>query len=173
MPKNPERPKIKFKRVGKKPPPPRKTKEQIAAKALARTEARLDLTPAKLNAVIAKEHGLLTQICRTLKVARTTMQRYIEKHPECQEALQHARDAMGDVAEHKLFDLIKQGDVRCLLFYLSTAQKHRGYAMGAGTNQAVDPDGGHGPVYVETVNIVGVPSGTFLPREATVIDNNG
>ena len=173
MPQNPDRPKIKFKRVGikaRKPKPP-KTKEQIAAKLLAKTEKRLNLTPQKLNEVIAKEHGLMTYVCRTLKIPKTTMQRYIDKHPECQEALQQARDAMGDKAERKLYDLIDQGDVRCLLFYLSTAQRHRGYALGNGYNPAEAATDARGPVFVETVNIVGIPSGTFLPKEVAGKDN--
>ena len=167
--KNPNRPKIKYKHV-KKPPPPRLTPEEKAARQLERTEARLDITPEKVNVMIAQERGLLTQVCRSLKVPRATLLRYIEKHAECQEAMTHARDAMGDKAEKKLFQLIDAGDVRCLLFYLSTVQGHRGYRMG-NLNGTHDPETGGRPVFVETVNIVGIPRGTFLPKELATADN--
>ena len=170
MPKNPDRPKVKYKHV-KKPPPPNKTPEELAASALARTEARHDINPAKVCAMIAQEHGLLNQLCRSLKIPRTTLQRYIEKNPQCQEAMAQAREAMGDKAEKKLFDLIDQGDIRCLLFYLSTVHKHRGYAMGNAASTTPDDSGGRGPVFVETVNIVGIPRGTFLPKEIAGQDN--
>jgi hypothetical protein len=168
MPKNPDRPKIRYKRV-KAPPRPLLTPEQLAQRNLERLEKKHRLSPQRVNAAISKERGLITQVCRTLKVPRTTLQRYIEKHESCIEALLHARDAMGDKAENKLFEKIEQGDVRCILYYLSTVQRHRGY----GLNGADVPGdiGETGPVYVEQVNIIGVPSGTFLPKEVAAKDN--
>ena len=154
----------------KKVPPPKKTREEIEAKNLAKVEARHNITPSLVAAVILKQRGLLTYVARTLKVPRMTLGRYIDKHPECVDALEHAREATGDKAEQKLFELIDAGDVRCVLFYLSTVHKHRGYAMRPGD---IDPNdqNGRGPVFVETVNIVGIPSGTFLPKEIAQKDN--
>ena len=77
---------------------------------------------------------------------------------------------MGDKAERKLFEAIEAGDVRCILFYLSTVHRHRGYAHAAEDQSAADSNG-RGPVFVETVNIVGIPSGTFLPKEIAAKDN--
>jgi len=128
MPKNPDRPKIKYKRVKKAPPPPL-TREQIQERNLAKLEKRHRINPAMVTQMILKERGLLTQICRSLKIPRTTLKHYIEKHDECAEALVQAREAMGDKAEKKLFQLIDQGDVRCLLYYLSTVHAARGYGI--------------------------------------------
>jgi len=173
MAKNPNRPKIKYKHV-KKPPPVKPTKEEVAAKNLKKLERRFALTPTLVTQLIFKQRGLLTQVCRSLRIPRDTLNKYIEKHPECVDALAHARDAMGDVAEAELYKKTKEGDVRCILFYLSTVQGHRGYKQaGGGAVGADGTDGRNGPVFVETINIVGVPSGTFLPRDtdtSTVID---
>ena len=169
MPKNPNRPKIKYKHV-KKPPAPLLTKDELQARNRARLETKLKIDPAKVSAMIAKEHGLLTQICRSLKVSRATLMRYIEKDDGLVEALTHAREAMGDTAERKLFDAIEAGDVRCILYYLSTVHRHRGYGMN-NADAASNNDIGRGPVFVETVNIVGIPSGTFLPKEVAAKDS--
>jgi hypothetical protein len=171
----PKRIKAKYKpgygKNGQKVVKPKLTQEERAAKALQKTEERHDITPQKVAVMILKERGLLTQVVRSLKVPRSTLLRYIEKHDVCVEALSHARDAMGDKAEAKLFELIDQGDVRCILYYLSTVHRHRGY----GLNRADMPDdnGGSGgrPVFVETVNVIGIPSGTFLPKEIAAQDN--
>jgi hypothetical protein len=120
--------------------------------------------------MILKQRGLLTQVCRSLKVPRETLRRYIDKHQECVDAMENAVSAMGDKAESKLFEAIDAGDVRCILFYLTTVHKHRGYAMRPGDESAAE-NGSRGPVFVETVNIVGIPSGTFLPKEIAQKDN--
>jgi hypothetical protein len=169
MPKNPSRPKIKYKKVGRKPKPPNKTKEEIKANNLKRLEKRFNINPQKVATLLTKEKGLLNHTARLLKMSRQTLVRYIEKYPSCLEALLTAREAMGDVAEKKLYELIEAGDVRCLLYYLSTVHRSRGYGI-----RAEDPSaniGGGGPVMIETVNIIGIPSGTFLPKEVAQKDS--
>jgi hypothetical protein len=158
LPPGHKRPKIKFKRVAKPKPPPM-TAEERAAFHLEKTEARYGINPSTVNAVIMASHGLLTVAAEKLKMSRDALSNYIDKNPACAESLEQARAVMGDVAEGKLFELIKNGDVRCILYYLSTVQRHRGY--GQNTADAAENNTGRGPVYV---NIVGVPSGTFLPK---------
>jgi len=175
MAKTPNRTKARYKpgydRNGKKKqPPPKKTREEIQAQNLAKVEARHNINPNLVALMILKQRGLLTDVSRSLKIPRPTLTRYIEKHQDCMDALEHAREAMGDKAERKLFELIDAGDVRCILFYLSTVHKHRGYAMKPELLDQSDTNG-RGPVFVETVNIVGIPSGTFLPKEIAQRDN--
>jgi hypothetical protein len=167
-------PKLKVKpgylRNGKrKLPPPKKTPEQIHEQNLAKLEKRHNITPHLVSTMILKQRGTLTNVARALKIPRATLQRYIDKHAECLYALDHAREAMGDKAEMKLFEAIDAGDTKCILFYLSTVHRHRGYSL----RPDLEPEnnGGRGPVYVETVNIVGVPSGTYLPKEIAQKDN--
>jgi len=155
----------------KKAPPPKKTTAEIQEANLAKVEARHNITPHLVSTMILKQRGLLTAVSRSLKVPRQTLTRYIEKHAECLYALDHARESMGDKAEMKLFEAIDRGDTRCILFYLSTVHRHRGYAMRP-EDQSASEQNGRGPVFVETVNIVGVPSGTFLPKESLPLDGS-
>lgn len=171
--RGPGRPRVKYRpgydRNGKIPAPPKKTPEQVAAVKIERLEIRHGISPNLVRMLILKQRGLLTNVCRALKISRFVLTKYIASHPECVEALEHARDAMGDVAESKLFEQIEAGDVRCILFYLSTVQRGRGYAVRP-DDFSIDGSS-RNSVHVETVNIVGVPSGTFLPKEPQVIDS--
>lgn len=161
MPNKP-RPKIRYKPI-RKPPPSREERE---GHNVARLEKRYDLTPAKVTKLILVERGLLINVCRSLKVPRAALNRYIKQHAECAEAMIQAKEAQGDKAEKKLFELIDAGDVRCILYYLSTVHRNRGYGMN-GRPGPIDSGGDH-QVFIETVNVVGVPSGTFLPKEKIV-----
>jgi hypothetical protein len=141
------------------------------AKAQRRIEERFGFTPDQLIPAIAEEHGLLSNICKRFKVPPSSLQRYLKLNEACGQAMRDAREAMGDVAEKKLFDLIVEGDVRCILYYLSTVHRHRGYGLRSGDDPFNEQSR---PVFVETVNVVAVPSGTFLPPlpdKSKVIDN--
>jgi hypothetical protein len=164
-----KRPKLKYKHV-KKAPAPKPTPEQKQAAAIRRTEQKFGINPLKVCNLLLKNKGLVNDVCIDLGMGRETLLRYIEKHEVCIESLEHARNTMGDVAEKKLFELIEAGDVRCILYYLSTVHRSRGYGMNVAN--APEANSGRGPVFVETVNIVGVPSGTYLPpAEVLTIDN--
>lgn len=170
------RPKIKYK-PGYTPPRPGRPwpKRTRAEKNQKRTEKKFGITPDAVSAAIIKHKGLLSEAVEALNVPREVLVRYIKKNPNCLEALATARDHMGDIAEGRLFANIENGDIRCLLYYLSTVQRHRGY----GQSNADAPENAmrNSPVFVETVNIIGVPSGTFLPpesvsRETLVIEHD-
>ena len=163
MPKNPDRPKIKYKHV-KKPPPPKKTPEELAAQKLVATEERLDISPQKVIAALGKAHGLLNEVAKRLNVPRTTLVRYIDKHPQCVEALNAARETMGDIAEDELLEKVKAGDLRAIIYYLSTVHGQSRNYRPITSNTAADNDR-WSQVFVETVNIVGIPRGTFLPKK--------
>jgi hypothetical protein len=160
------RPKIKYKPGYKPKKPGRKPLKGLAlrrSRDLKRTEQRLKIKPKKVRDEIIKQRGLISEVAKALKVPYATLMRYIDKHKDCVDTLAEARSRMGDVAESKLFDRIENGDVRCLLYYLSTVHRNRGYGLSAG-DRLYDP-GDSNPVFVDTVNIVGIPSGTFLPKE--------
>jgi hypothetical protein len=176
MTENQVRPKLRVKRGffrgGRKKVKVRRppiSREKILARNTAKIEKRYHVTPHLVSTLLLKNRGLINAVSRALKIPRQTLVRYIDKHEECLEALHTSRDAMGDVAEGKLFQAIEAGDVRCILYYLSTVHRQRGY--GLRQEDVVNQSGGNGPVFVETVNIVGVPSGTYLPKEIAQRDN--
>jgi len=180
MPQKPSRIRAKikpgYKRNGeRKSGPPPQTAEERMARAVAKVEARHHITPSLVATMLLKHRGLLNGVARALKIPRATLTRYIDKHDDCLLALHSARDAMGDVAEAKLFQAIDAGDVRCILYYLSTVHRARGYGL---RQDDTSLDTARGPVCVDTVNIVGIPSSTFLPKEIAakdnmVVENNG
>lgn len=138
----------------------------------ANIEHDYKITPKMVCVLVRREHGLMTNVAKALKVPYTTMLRYAKQRPEVQDAVTTAREAMGDVAEKKLFELIRAGDVRCLLYYLSTVHRGRGYGLRPGEGP-FDPDGaGKRSMHVDTINIISVPSGKFLsePKQPVVIE---
>lgn len=158
---------VKVRRNGRtktvKAPPPKPTANELIAK-------RFKFTERVLVQAIIKCDGSLIEVARRFKIPRTTLLRYVENNKLCQMALDDAREGMGDEAETKLRQLIREGDVRCLLYYLSTVHRHRGY----GLNASDSPGGGSSPTFVADITIIGVPSGTFLPPGDTgtkLIDN--
>src|SRR5262245_50901394 len=134
-------------------------------------EQRFNITPKLVAHMLRQQNGLLTATAKKLGMPHATLHRYIKAVPECREAAEEAREAMGDIAESKLFELIRQGDVRCLLYYLSTVHRNRGYGLRPGESPFNPQE--NRPVFVETVTVIGIPSGTFLPNpgEPPTIDN--
>jgi hypothetical protein len=111
--------------------------------------------------VIHAERGLLTEIAARFGVSRNTIRAYASDRAEVALALKDAREAMGDTAEKKLYELIEAGDVRCITYYLSTVHRNRGY--GIRKDEALDI--GDKSTHVQTINIVAIPHGQFLPPD--------
>ena len=99
------RPKIKFKPKGIKKPKKKSNRHPPSwhkRRYRARTEKKYKIKPEKVVAALIKEHGLISPAAKVLNTPRTTLLRYIEQFEVCREALAHAREGMGDVAESKL-----------------------------------------------------------------------
>jgi hypothetical protein len=150
-------------------PNPHKKRPSLRAQELypdvngfeARQEATHGLTPQKVCEAIAAEHGMISHIALRLGVSVAHLRVYLGKSSVCAKALLEAREAMGDVAERKLYDLIAAGDVRCIIYYLSTVHKRRGY----GLKNTEEAQFGEAKQIVNTVNIVAIPSGQFLSKD--------
>lgn len=143
-------------------PDPKRTtfpKENASKARVARIEAKYGLTVEEVCKAITLERGLLTEVALRLGVSRSIIRNYIGERPLCAQTLKDAREAMGDVAERKLFDLIEAGDVRCIMYYLTTVHKARGY--GVKRDDSMFENHAH----VTAINIVSVPNGTYLSSE--------
>ncbi len=77
---------------------------------------------------LVKARGLQTVAAEMLGCSWQTVRTYVQKYPECAEALEVANTALGDLAETKLVDNISTGDQRAIEFYLKSKHKQRGYA---------------------------------------------
>jgi len=76
---------------------------------------------------IGKAAGLLTVAAKNSGISYTTVNRYVHDFPSVAQAVHQAKERMLDFAEGKLYEKIKGGDNICILFYLKTQGKARGY----------------------------------------------
>jgi hypothetical protein len=84
--------------------------------------------------VIREEHGLISPAAIRLGVTRSVLSCFVRTRQKCITVLKEAREALGDKAEQRLYDLIEAGDYRAIVFYLTTMCKDRGYVLPRGTS---------------------------------------
>jgi hypothetical protein len=89
------------------------------------------LVAAKLREV----HGNAAAASRHFGVNRTSMWRFIQKHPQLQEVLSECRETMKDMAESQLYNQVLAGDPGQVRFFLSSQAKDRGYVPRTETTQ--------------------------------------
>ena len=90
--------------------------------------ARCGLTVARCEEALRSAGGLQTYAAAKLGVSRKTLQRFMDANPELREVRQEIREEIGDLAESKLLQGVKDGDPRLLMFFLKTQHKDRGYS---------------------------------------------
>lgn len=78
-------------------------------------------------AALTEHHGLVSVAARQLGIARSTIYRMMERHPDLAAAVDDARDYTTDVAEAALYRAIRRGEPWAVQFYLKTQGKRRGY----------------------------------------------
>jgi hypothetical protein len=84
-------------------------------------------TALRIIDAIHKAQGLLTLASSSSGIGYRTICRYVQEYPSVKEASIEAKEHMIDFAESKLYQNIKDGDNACIIFYLKTQAKHRGY----------------------------------------------
>jgi len=81
--------------------------------------------------LIAETYGKkgcnVSQTCTALNISRKTFYEWKEKRPKLAELLDEKDEQLLDFAESKLISHINDGDTNCLIFYLKTKGKKRGY----------------------------------------------
>ena len=88
---------------------PKPTKKEIFLKAL---EANL---------------GHITKACKAANIHRRTYYSWIDKDDEFREECDNVSESLLDLAENKLLSKIKEGDNTCIIFFLKTKGRKRGY----------------------------------------------
>ena len=84
-------------------------------------------TAARIIKAIGESNGLLTLAAKKAGIGYTTVNRYVHDFPSVHQAVFEAKERMLDFTEGKLFEGIKAGDKICIIFYLKTQGKARGY----------------------------------------------
>ena len=89
---------------------------------------------------ITQAKGFVTYAAQILGCDRSTVHNYINKYPECKDALQDARHSMLDNAELQLLRQINEGNMTAIIFTLKTIGKHRGYVERHDIGLALSPE---------------------------------
>ena len=84
-------------------------------------------TKGNIKAQIIKMSGNLAAVARSLGKSRQWLYNYLDKHPDLWETITETRETMLDNVESKLYQKALAGDNTCMLFYLRTQGKKRGY----------------------------------------------
>lgn len=105
------------------------------------------LTVEKIREAIPGSMGNRAEVARRCGVCWRTIAKYFKENPELQELLEDENEAVLDVAEKSLLELVKDKDFRAIKFVLTTHGKHRGYAT---RTEVTGADGG--PITIRYVN---------------------
>jgi hypothetical protein len=103
---------------------------------------------AQFLAAIPNSGGIFTIIAQRVGCDRHTATRRIAENQTLRRAWEDECETVGDIAEDKLIDAIKGGDLGAIKFYLSTKAKKRGYS------ERTEVTGKNGAANTFTVQIV-------------------
>ena len=78
-------------------------------------------------AAVRANKGILTLAAKSLGCTRQTVHNYVNNYATVKDAVDEERDSLIDMAEAKLFDQVRQGNMTAIIFTLKTIGKHRGY----------------------------------------------
>lgn len=82
---------------------------------------------ARIADALRKSGGVVTDAAKALGVARATLTRRLSAEPALREVRDEVREEILDVAESKLREHIKAGNLNAAIFYLKTQGRDRGY----------------------------------------------
>lgn len=80
-----------------------------------------------LKKIFIKSGGFISHIAKDLKVSVNTIYNWMEKSDELTLHLRQIRESHLDLAEFKLIEKIKIGNLGAICFYLKCQGKHRGW----------------------------------------------
>ena len=71
--------------------------------------------------------GHISKACTAANIHRQTYYSWIDKDPEFKQECADVEESLLDLTESKLLENIQKGDNTCIIFYLKTKGKKRGY----------------------------------------------
>ena len=74
-----------------------------------------------------KSLGIVTTACRSVGVSRETHYRWLREDSEYRQSIDSIESMALDLAESKLHQEILNGNTACIIFFLKTTGKKRGY----------------------------------------------
>ena len=76
---------------------------------------------------LANNLGNVSKACEQTNISRQSHYRWLKGDLKYSEAVLEQADAALDIAEYKLMEKIKSGDIRAIMFFLKTKGRKRGY----------------------------------------------
>lgn len=95
-------------------------------------------TPEQVADALRQARGVQAVAARLLGCHRNTVRRYMQEHPQVQEAVGEMRNENLDMAESQLLTAVSRGEPWAVKFYLATQGRDRGYGKVA-TFEMTDP----------------------------------
>lgn len=74
-----------------------------------------------------KSLGIVTTACKSVGISRDTHYRWMRDDEEYRQAIESIESMALDLAESKLHEQIVEGNTACIIFFLKTKGKRRGY----------------------------------------------
>ena len=90
-------------------------------------QARVTAYKAAMLEALQNSRGVVTTACEASGVPRSSFYRYMEDDTVFAEAVKDIDNTAIDFVENKLFQQIETGNTACIIFFLKTRAKHRGY----------------------------------------------
>lgn len=100
---------------------------------------RKKIAREKIVEVFSKKGCNVSATCIALDIDRGTFYKWKNADSVLSNMLKEAEEAVIDNAESKLLQKINEGDTTCLIFYLKTKGKNRGYVEKTEVNATVNP----------------------------------
>jgi hypothetical protein len=101
----------------------------------------------EIELALRESAGLQYIAATKLKCAPSTVTNYVKRNKHLQRVVEECREGVLDLAEGKILEKIRDGDIAAIIFFLKTKGKNRGYTERLDPN---NPDGKPLPSVIET-----------------------
>lgn len=110
-------------------------------KSKSKMGSRTGLTVPRVEEALRKAAGMKTIAARLLNIGRRTLYDFLDANPSLKDIGAEIDEELGDLAESKLLQKIRDGDGESIRFYLRTKHKARGYANDSRVTATFGGDG--------------------------------
>ena len=101
----------------------------------------------EIELALRESAGLQYIAATKLKCAPSTVTNYVKRNKHLQRVIEECREGVLDLAEGKILEKIRDGDIAAIIFFLKTKGKNRGYIERPDSN---NPDGKPLPTVIVT-----------------------
>jgi hypothetical protein len=76
---------------------------------------------------LEKNSGNISESCKKINISRKTFYHWCKKDENFKNQVEEIKESLIDLAENKLMEQIKKGNITAIIFFLKTKGKERGY----------------------------------------------